>query len=526
MLARFVAHLESRRGWRAPVTAAGFGALAALALPPVHLVPVLAVALPALLILVASRPSRTGALVTAWAWGFGHFVAGLYWISNALLTEADRFAWLVPLAVPAIAALLALFVAVPAVVACLAAPGWPRVLVFAGLWTLGEIARGIVLTGFPWNLLGTVWAFGSLSIQGAAWIGTHGLSALTVLLACLPLVPRRSGLRVGAAVIGLALAVGLARLWPEEPPPGPVGLRIVQGNIAQAHKWRDDLRAAHFRRYLQLTASVPPPGPGEGPLIVVWPETASPYMLDSDATAREFAARMLPEAGILIAGTVRLERTGEGQTGLRLWNSLIAVAPDASILALYDKHHLVPFGEYVPLRSILPLETVVPGNIDFSAGPGLQTVSLASGFGVPPFSPLICYEVIFPGRVVAPGARPAWLLNVTNDAWFGISSGPFQHLAAARLRAVEEGLPLVRAANTGISAVFDARGRTVARLGLGETGVIAAPLPAPLGPTGFSRFGSWIPALLALSLTAAGGLIGGRLRERLGSVEKMIQLPH
>lgn len=491
------------------MTAAAFGALAAAALPPLHLVPVLLVSFPALLVLVGSRPSPGAAMLTAWAWGFGHFVAGLYWISHALLTEADRFAWLVPLAVPAISALLALFIAIPAVIACRLWPeGWSRVLAFAGLWTLGELARGLVLTGFPWNLLGTVWAFGALSVQGAAWLGTSGLSALTVLLACLPLLPRRSALAAGSGLIAAGLAVGLLRLWPEEPPAGPVAIRIVQGNIAQAHKWRDDLRAAHFRRYLQLTAAVPEAGEGEGPMVVVWPETASPYFLDSDETARAFAGASLREGAVLIAGTVRLERSAGGAgPPLRLWNSLVAIAPDGALLGIYDKHHLVPFGEYVPLRSILPIETVVPGNIDFSAGPGPSTLRLPAEFGVPPASPLICYEVIFPGRVTEPGVRPAWLLNLTNDAWFGVSSGPYQHLAAARMRAVEEGLPLVRAANTGISAVFDSRGRTVAQLGLNETGVLAAPLPAAGERTPFARLGLLLPAGVALSLLGLGLLV-------------------
>jgi apolipoprotein N-acyltransferase len=501
VFSRLASHLRARRGWRAPVTAAALGALAAAALPPLHLVPVLWLAFPGLLLLADSRPGWRGAFGVGWAWGFGHFVAGLYWISHALLTEADRFAWLVPLAVPGIAAVLALFVAVPVVLARLWPEGWPRVLAFAGLWTLAEIARGVVLTGFPWNLLGTVWAFGALPVQGAAWIGTHGLSALTVLLACLPLGGGRAAWAVGGAILAGGAVFGLVRLAAEEPAPAPVALRIVQGNIAQAHKWRDDLRIVHFRRYLAMTAAVPPPERETERLVVIWPETASPYMLDNDATARALAAGALPGEGVLIAGSVRIERAGEGaEPPVRVWNSLLAIGSATDVLARYDKHHLVPFGEYVPLRRWLPVETVVPGNLDFSAGPGPRTLAVA---GVPPFSPLICYEVIFPGEVVAEGARPAWLLNLTNDAWFGVSSGPYQHLAAARMRAVEEGLPLVRAANTGISAVFDARGRLVASLGLNRTGVVAAPLPSARAATPFADAGVWVPLVLALVLAAA-----------------------
>jgi len=222
--------------------------------------------------------------------------------------------------------------------------------------------------------------------------------------------------------------------------------------------------------------------------------------------------RTLPEGALLIAGSVRIERPADGaEPPVRIWNSLLAIDRNASVIGLYDKHHLVPFGEYVPLRSVLPIETVVPGNLDFSAGPGPRTLALP-GTGVPPFSPLICYEVIFPGNVVAPGDRPAWLLNLTNDAWFGVSSGPYQHLAAARMRAVEEALPLVRAANTGVSAVFDARGRMVASLGLNRTGVIAAPLPAARVPTAFARAGGWIPGGISALLLGVATALGRRLR--------------
>jgi apolipoprotein N-acyltransferase len=523
---RIAAQLRSRRGWRAGVTAFGLGGLGALAFAPIHALPVLLLALPGLLLLVETRtPWRAAAI--GWGWGLGHHVVGLYWISHALLTEAERFAWLVPIAVPAIAAVLAVFIAIPVGLATWLAAGWPRILGFAALWTLGELARGIVLTGFPWNLAGSAWAFGSLPIQGAAWVGTHGLSLATIVLALLPLVWSRRVAAAGGVTLAAFLALGLARLWPEEAPPEPVALRIVQGNIAQGHKWRDDLRAAHFRHYLGLTSAVPPPSPEAGPeagwgqVLVIWPETASPYLLASDEVAREFAARALPRGAVLLAGTPRLERQPEGTTPpVRIWNSLVGLDDTGSTVAVYDKHHLVPFGEYVPLRGVLPIETIVPGNLDFSRGPGPRTVTLdgPAGARVPAFSPLICYEVIFPGNVTAGGDRPGWMLNLTNDAWFGISSGPYQHLAAARLRAVEEGLPLVRAANTGISAVFDARGRTVGAIGLGQTGVLAAPLPAARAATPFSRGGLWIPLGLSMLTLLLGIVLCIRLRDQRNTV--------
>jgi len=494
---RIAAHLRSRAGWRGSATALGLGVLAAAALPPLHLVPLLWLALPGLLVLVDAAPTWRAAGWRCFAFGLGHHVAGLFWITEALIIEAERAWFLIPVAVPAVAGLLALFLAPAGIAAWFARPGWPRVLAFAGAWSLGELARSYVLTGFPWNLAATVWAFNAAPMQSAAFIGVHGLSLATVLAAALPGLGAR-GFLAASLLLAVGGAVGVARLWPAEPRPAPVALRIVQGNIPQGAKWDDALRAQHFRKYLALTANAPPAGPDET-MVVIWPETASPYLLASDPIAQQAAAAVLPEGGLLLAGTVRIEREPQ----LQVFNSMVVLDADAGLRDVFDKAHLVPFGEYVPLREILPLPRVVRSTLDFSAGPGPRSIDPGIA-GVPPFGPLICYEAIFPGQVVAEGARPGWLVNITNDAWFGKISGPWQHLAAARFRAVEEGLPLVRAANTGISAVFDSRGREVARLGLGATGVIAAPLPAALPPTLFAQTGVWLPAALAVFVLAGG----------------------
>ncbi len=409
------------------------------------------------------------------AWGWGFFVAGLYWITDAILTDVAQFWWLVPIAVPALALPLAVFVAGPAVLAWRVRAGWPRVLVFAGAWVLFEMLRGWVFTGFPWNLLGTVWAFGALPIQAAAWVGVHGLSLATVIIAATPLLGRRAMLGGAAALAGFAL-FGLVRLWPAEPPPQPVGLLIVQGNVAQEVKWREDQRIPILRRYIEARAKPRWPRCGScrrtETLVVIWPETAVPFLVADDPEVRQLIAGALPQRAILLTGTVRAEY-GPDRRLRRVFNSLVAIDPAGEVRGIADKIHLVPFGEYMPLSGLLPIR-LVQGGMDFTPGGELQPMRVD---GVPSFGTLICYEVIFPAAVV-PRERPEWLVNVTNDAWFGISAGPWQHLAAARLRAVEEGLPLARAAQTGISAVFDARGREVARTGLGETGVLMAPLPA------------------------------------------------
>ncbi|MDJ0386868.1 apolipoprotein N-acyltransferase [Roseomonas sp. E05] len=497
-------------GRRALLAAFGLGALGALAMPPLYAVPVLLLAIPGLLALLEGAASWRRAALLGFAWGWGHHIVGLYWISHALLTDPWRWGWLVPIAVPGLALPMAAYVAAAAAVAWRARPGWRRWLALAGAWVVMEWLRGLLFTGFPWNLMGTVWAFDALPIQGAAWVGVYGLSLATMLLAGLPWLGRRA--MMGGAVALLALAgLGAARLAGEEPPPQPVSVLLVQGNIQQEAKWREDQRWPIFRRYLELTQQGAARAPAGQRLVAVWPETASPFLLPSDTAAREYAARTLPAGSILLAGSVRAEWGADGHLS-HLFNSLSAVDSEGRLLGVYDKAHLVPFGEYMPLRGLIPIR-VVQGGVDFGAGPG--PVSLAPG-GLPPFSPLICYEVIFPGAVV-PAQRPDWLLNITNDAWFGFSAGPYQHLAAARLRAVEEGLPLARAAQTGISVVFDAHGRTVARLGLGEMGTVVAPLPAPLPPTLFARSGNIGALSLALLILLVAFFWGYPTKERTES---------
>jgi apolipoprotein N-acyltransferase len=489
--------LRRLSGHRALLAAFGLGALAALALPPLHMVPVLLLAVPGLLALLDGAGSWKRAGVVGFAWGMGHHIVGLYWISHALLTDPWRWGWLVPIAVPGLAVPLALYVAVVAIAASRAAPGWQRWLALAGAWTLAEMLRGVLFTGFPWNLLGSVWAFHPLPMQGAALVGGFGLSLATMLLAGLPALGRRA-VGIGAALLLLTGAAGAWRLNQPAPAATGVNVLLVQGNIQQEAKWREDQRWPIFRRYLELTRDGVARAPAGAPLAVVWPETASPFLLPNDPDARRYATESLPPGGVLLAGSVRADWGTDGRPE-RVFNSLSAIGPGGTLLGTYDKAHLVPFGEYMPLRGLIPIR-MVQGGMDFSSGPGVVAMTVP---GLPAFSPLICYEVIFPGAVV-PAARPAWLLNITNDAWFGWSTGPFQHLAAARLRAVEEGLPLVRAAQTGVSAVIDAHGRVATRIGLGEAGTAVAALPGSLPPTPFARLGGWIAGLLACLMLLAG----------------------
>ncbi len=515
--ARARAAIAALAGWRRVAVAVAAGAAAAAALPPVHAVPVLLLSVPVFLWLLeapARRPLRAAFLI-GWLFGTGFFAAGLYWITHSLLVEADRFWWLVPLAVPVLAAGLGLFFGFAALAATATTPAGSvaRPVALAVAWTIAEWLRGWVLTGFPWNLIATAWTGTEAMMQSAAWIGAYGLSLVTILAAGLAALvadsrpmARRAGPVLALGLLVALWAAGAARLaLSPDATVASVQLRIVQGNVPQAEKWDLALRETHLANYLRRSTAPPVDG-APSPTHVIWPETAVPYFLETDRARRAQVAAVAPPGGAVLTGAVRLRR----QPAFQAWNSLLVIDGTGDVAAVYDKAHLVPFGEYVPLRGVLPVERIAQGQGDFTSGPGPRTLTVP---GLPPFSPLICYEVIFPGKVVAAGEmRPRWLLNVTNDAWFGDSAGPYQHLAAAQLRAVEEGLPLIRAANTGISAVIDGHGRVRARLGINAGGVIDHPLPEALTPTPFARWGN-ATAALAILLVGTCGLLARR-RER------------
>lgn len=485
------------RGFRADLAACGAGGVAALALPPVHALPLLLLCLPVLLTLLnaASRPLE--AARRGWWFGFGFNIIGLYWITEAILFEAARFWWLVPLAVPALAAVLAAFVAVAAWAARWARPGWHRVLALAGAWVLADLARQFVASGFPWNPLGSVWELpgvaGDVLIQPAALVGVHGLTLVTLLLAAIPVLGWR-GRIAGCVLLLIWGGAGFARLAQTPPLAPALTVVLVQGNVAQGQKWDRALVTEIFDRYLALTADGLARA-GDEPAVAIWPETASPFQLGTDAAAREAIAQAAGDTPTLV-GAVRFSHDGRPR------NSLFALTAGGRIAAIYDKWHLVPFGEYQPTWASIGIQ-LVPGG-GFESGPGPRTLHVA---GLPAFGALICYEAIFSGQIVDRSDRPDWLVNVTNDAWFGNSTGPRQHLATARMRAVEEGLPLLRAANTGISAAFDAFGHEVGRLGMEEAGVLVVKLPPALPSPPYATFGLLIPGVLAL-VALGTGLIG------------------
>jgi apolipoprotein N-acyltransferase len=525
------------RNWRRAFLALLLGALSVLALPPIHFVPALFPAFAGLIWLIDGserhvtkaninfwRPfirayALNSAFAAGWWFGLGFFVAGLYWISFSFLVDAQQFAWMIPFAILGLSGAFAIYIGlVSSLTFRLSMPGSRRIIYFSLLWVTFEWLRGWAFTGFPWNLIGTVWTFSDAMIQVTSVAGVMGLSLFTVLgagsVAALGYAdkPQRHRLYLVAVPL-LMLAViwggGAWRLMAAETRfVDNVQLRLVQPNIRQKDKWKTALRGKNLNNLLALSEA-PARGDfvGKKPTHIIWPETATPFFLEGNGAALRVIAQVVPQDGALLTGAPR--RTGGQGTPAQLWNSLHVVGADAKISATFDKFHLVPFGEYIPLRKYINFAKLTAGRTDFSSGPGLSSVAVP---GLPPVSPLICYEAIFSGQAVPPPdsghPRPGWLLNLTNDAWFGTSSGPYQHFAAARLRAVEEGLPLIRVANTGISAVVDGYGRTLKSSRLNERTIIDEKLPAALkNPTLFSRIGAW--GLLALML---GILLISRVR--------------
>ncbi len=462
-------------------------------MPPDAIPPALiALYTPLFLLLYGVRGSGAG-FALGWAAAFGFHLLGLSWVGEAFLVEAEKFGWMRPIAMAGLPAGLAILTGLAGAAFPRLRSGRPAVdlLLFTALILAAEWLRGTILTGFPWNLPVQAWSGQIGMLQAVAWIGPYGLSLLTVLaaaafaaLAIAPL-PRAIAIIVLAG-LPLAIAAGLgnwrlARAPVEQPSVPGVTLRLVQPNIPQREKWVPEQRAQHLRRHLDLSRGAA----AEGVTHIIWPEAATPFLLLDSPDALAVIRAVIPPDGALITGTPR-RIANDANGGARFGNAAVILDDTGAATAIYDKHHLVPFGEYVPLRRWLPVERLAQGRGDFTAGPGPQTLPVP---GAPPVSPLVCYEGIFPGAVSHPENRPKWLLNITNDAWFGSSAGPHQHLAIARLRAIEEGLPMIRVANTGISATIDPYGRIIHVLGVGVIGVIDSPLPKALPPLSYNLQG-------------------------------------
>ena len=484
--------LQRVRGIRRVAIAVGLGVVGALAFEPFRLVPLLLFAYAALVLLLdgahaGPRRFRDAALV-GWGFGFGLFLVGHYWIGYAFLVDAETHAWLMPFAMVLLPAGLALFFAAAAAL-CMAAwrPGMQRVFVFAVAFFIAEWLRGHILTGFPWNLPGYGWSSSTAILQSTSVLGVYGLSLLTLLFgASLALLAGRGKLLPAAlAVLFVAIwTAGEMRLSAATDATVPgVRLRIVQPSTPQPEKYAPENRVRNWRRLIDLS-SLPA---AQQPTHIIWPEAAPPVLLERTPEALADIAALTGDSRVLMTGQVRL---AEENGSVRSYNSFAIFGAHGALLGTYDKFHLVPFGEYVPVGPILRTLgiTEIAASTGFSSGPGPRTMTVP---GAPPVGPLICYEIIFPREVTA-SPRPAWLVNLTDDSWFGPDTGPMQHLLIARVRAIEEGLPIVRAANSGISAVIDAHGRVRASLALGLRDIVDSGLPVALSPPLFVRYGNVI----------------------------------
>lgn len=468
------------------------GGLSSLSFAPFYLFPAGIIGFSALLYLLGTSPFEKRPYLYGWWFGFGYFAGGLYWIANALKTVGLWY--LMPLGWLGLPAFLALFAMPVAGLSCTyTRPGVARCLLFTALWSAFEYLRGHVLTGFPWNLNGYTWFLEILQITSV--IGIYGLSVLTTLLfTCL--ASKNRTLISGCIMLFVGLyGWGHIRLSHLPTERTGINMRLVQAVIPQNLKWLSNHFEDNLDKHLGLSAIE-----GERPLkAIIWPEASVPTFVEDYPILMDTLAAIAPPDGYVIVGGPR--RGSEGQ----IHTSTLAINSSGKLVASYDKSHLVPFGEYFPFRGILPFASkLTAGHQDYAAGQGIQTLSLE---GLPPVSVLICYEAIFPGSVVTT-PRPDWMLNQTNDAWYGYSTGPFQHLQVVRVRAIEEGIPLVRSANNGISAVVDAVGRITERLNLDEFGFVDFDLPKPLAtPPLYTQYKDFPFFILLTGLTFIG-LIG------------------
>jgi len=507
-------------GWRRAGIALAAGVLSDLAMAPFNAWPVLFLTFPVVIWLIdgsgGGRLRGVPAAAMAGFWfGLGYFVPGLYWIGYAFLVDASTFAWLLPFAVLGLPAYLALFMATGFALARLI---WTsdasRVFALAVGLTVSEWLRGHMLTGFPWNTLGYALSEPLALAQSASLIGLWGMTFLAVAIFASPAVlidkDARGRTPWIAPVAALVLLVvmgsfGAVRLAQNPTQMTKIKLRIMQPNLEQDAKFNYTAKAAVMHKYLTLSdrASGPQSTGVRDVNILIWPESAFPFFLTREADAMAEIANLLPKGTVLIAGSVRAPDLAPGERISHAYNSIYVIDHDGSVVSVYDKLHLVPFGEYLPFQNYmerLGFEQLTKQQGGFIAGSVRHTLEIPN---VPGALPLICYEAIFPAVARSSDDRPGWIVNLTNDGWFGISTGPYQHLQQARMRAIEQGLPLVRAANTGISAVIDPLGRIVARLGLGLEGVLDSALPSPIASTLYSGFGD-IPAAI---IVAAGLLI-------------------
>lgn len=492
---KFASYITALRGWKRYGFLFCCGGVTAFALAPFYLFPICFLTFPFLVLFLDScfkqatlKARIISAAITCWVFGFGYFVFALWWLSNALLVDSTDFAWAIPFAIFGLPAYLAIYWAIAG---CLAGLLWKtgasRLFTLAWVIGLGEYLRGTLLTGFPWASIGYTLMPTPLLMQSDAFVGLYAMNALAVLLYAIPVVFFTSERKIPVLLFGVALfcahvGFGMYRLHNVENIDAYKNsknwVRLVQPSIKQNEKLDNDVRFAMFQAHINLSEK-PADNTAHEADIIVWPETSVPYILDYVPEAKMRIAKMLKPMQWAIVGAVRADGSIE-DSNKNYFNTIDVVDGAGNILAQSDKLHLVPFGEYLPYQNLfdlIGLKAIADMTGGYSAAQQRNTVTLPNGFI---YLPMICYEVIFPNGMDYKGAPPQAILNVTNDAWFGATPGPYQHLHQARLRAVELGVPLIRAANNGISAVVDPYGRIIASLELNAIGILDAPVPQPI----------------------------------------------
>ena len=516
-------------GWRRTLAAFAAGALAVLTQAPFDFFAAGFVSFPLLVWLLdgatAQAPGRwtkrlAPAFAVGWWFGFGYFLVGLWWIGGAVLVEAEEFAWALPLAVVGIPMVLAFFHAAAAAIARLLwTDGIGRIAALAFGFGIAEWLRGFLFTGFPWNPIGLAAMPIPLLMQSVRVVGMDGMNALAVLVFAMPalLASRRhlgAGTMLAAVLIGAHVAYGFIALDAEQEEAGKtLAVRIVQPNVDLSEKWDEGVRNRIFATTMELSAR--PPEAGDAlPQLILWPETAVPFLFTDRPDGLVAIGEMLGEGQMLMAGAVRAEAGGGANEGPRYYNSVILIDDGGEIVDAVDKVHLVPFGEYLPFEDLMSRFSIgqfVAGPMNFAAGSERHAMRLPGAVLAVPF---VCYEIIFPDLVAVDAASADLIVNVTNDAWFGDTPGPYQHFRQAQVRSVENGVPLLRAANTGISGVVDTRGRVIDALAMNERGIIDVEIrlsgsrAAELVKPGIGSAG----ILLLLVVFAAGMSVRQRLR--------------
>lgn len=484
----------------------GLGLISAVCFMPIGAVWAMLFLFPVWFAFINKAQTKKALFELGFCFGAGMGAASMFWLTQALLIDNGAFAWALPIIPIGFGLLFGIFWGIPALLCYWSRPGFSRLAMLAGAITLFEWIRSWILTGFPWNLLGSIWTAVPSVLQTASWFGVYGLTLFSLFWFAAPFfLFTRQYKTFGGIVLSFLIVFGggywrLAEAHKETV--WGVQLRLVQPNIPQTLKWNPQKAEENLMKHIRLSKKE-----GQKKIShVLWAEAAVPYLLEQDEEARAMTISAVSQGGTLITGALRIADKDQRL----LSNSILILNDVGQIKGHYDKSHLVPFGEYVPLRGLLPFDKVVPIASDFKAGDGVLTHAILNA---PPAGLLVCYEIIFPGQVVDPKHRPEWLINVTNDGWYGNSAGPYQHLAAAQLRAVEEGLPIARVAGSGISALIDPYGRILKSLPLQTEGVLDTPLPRALNETIYGRFGNGLPLFLAALCLCFGFRIPQKKKE-------------